>query len=455
MQGKWKKLATATVASAIIAAQAVMQVAAAGGTIDADMSTKIPVLRVAVPTKMAVSVNEFQMADAGSQVYSDEFTMKNLSEIPVSVKVTSTATLGTGVTLVGTRAEAETSTDADNPAMWLTAVAAVAKTGNTLEYAAGDDKTVGALAGTEANATAFTTGDSGSTAVQNFYLQKAEDATYKGIVGAEAEDIGGADFYELTSLDNDDDNAAGAAALAEEKDIYIASTAPVAGTPQALTKIAKGTAAADITWSAGNVAYSIAAAPSADATDVANAAKLYLYVDSATEAAGDEAAFRYAGALSSAKTSWSSANDLKGIEIVYDITGIPSPTYDEIAGTDGSNLTYGYKAEAGATAVAGTKIAKGDGTQISGGAAIATRFQSTAGTQFQFDVSSVDLTDLEVTKIVIDDDEYEFTSSVNSAAGASANSDGKLYAIKNFTASTVSKIELYYGDKYIVTWTIS
>lgn len=452
MQGKWKKLTTATVASAIIAAQAVMQVAAAGGTIDADMSTKIPVLRVKVPTKMAVSVNEFQMEDVGSQVYSDEFTMKNLSEIPVSVEVTSTATLGTDVTLVGTRAEAETSTDTVSPAMWLAAVAAIQDNGGKLEYAEGDDVTVGALDGAEANATTFTSGDSGITAVQNFYLQKAENAEYTGIVGAEAKDIGGADFYELTALTNGSDDADGAAVLAKDKDIYIASTAPVAGTPQSLTKVAKGTAAAGITWPTSGVAYSIAASPAADATDAGNAAKLYLYVDSATAAAGDAAAFRYAGALSSAKTSWST-DDLKGIKIVYDITGIPSPTYDEIAGDDGNGLTYGYRATA--KAVAGTKIAKGDGTQISGGAAVATRFKGTAGTQFQFDVSSVDLTDLEVTKIVIDGSEYEFTSSANAAAGASANSDGKVYAIKGFTADTVSKVALYYGDKYIVTWTIS
>ena len=38
-------------------------------------------------------------------------------------------------------------------------------------------------------------------------------------------------------------------------------------------------------------------------------------------------------------------------------------------------------------------------------------------------------------------------------------SDGKVYTIKGFTASTVAEIQFYYGDvsgdKYIVTWSIS
>ncbi len=350
MQGKWKKLTTATVASAIIAAQAVMQVAAAGGTIDAEMSTKIPVLRVAVPTKMAVSVNEFQMGDAGSQVYSDEFTMKNLSEIPVNVKVTSTASLGAGVTLVGTRAEAEASTDATSPAMWLSAVAAVAKTGTTLEYTTESDKTVGALAGTEDNATAFTTGDSGSTAVQNFYLKQATAATYKGSIGNETSDIGsGADYYKLTLASPASDDDAGVAALAATKDIYIAKAGAIAAnTPQELIKVEKGTAAADITanWTAStSKAYELETEPTDYATVKADSANSYLYIDTATApTSGDVAAFRYAGALSSAKSGWSSTDDLKGIEIVYDITGISGPAYDDIAGSDGSGLTYGYKA---------------------------------------------------------------------------------------------------------------
>lgn len=53
MKVRSKKVLSAAVVSAILAAQTLMPVAAAGGTIDADMSTKSPILRVAVPTKMA------------------------------------------------------------------------------------------------------------------------------------------------------------------------------------------------------------------------------------------------------------------------------------------------------------------------------------------------------------------------------------------------------------------
>lgn len=348
MQGKWKKAAAGAAAGAIIAAQAMMHVAAAGGSINADMSTKIPVLRVVVPTSMAVSVNEFQMGDAGSQVTSGEFDMKNLSEIPVNVKVTSTATLGSGVTLVGTRAAAAESTDEEHPAMWLAAVAAVNKNGSTYEYAAtGDDKTIAALGGMESNATAFVTGDDGKgKAIQNFYLDEATAAAYKAIASADAEAIGsGADFYKLTKLSPASDDAAGAAALAADKDIYVVGGTPVDGIAQEITKVNKGTAAADITWTASaSEAYSLADEATSLSDVKTDTTGVYMYIDSATEDANGVAAFRYAGALSAAKSGWSTT-ELSAITIAYDITAIPSPTYDEIAGADGSGLTYGYKAE--------------------------------------------------------------------------------------------------------------
>lgn len=343
MQRKWQKATTAAVAGALMASQVLMQVSAAGGTIDADMSTKKPVIRVVVPTKMEVAVNEFEMGDS-SQITSETFTMKNVSEIPVNVKVTSTATLGTGVTLVSTKSAAQDSTDATNPAMWLVAAAAVADNSGTLEYVGGDatDKTVAALTGTEANVTAFETKEGATTAVQNFYLGAATAATYKGIFGNETADIGnGADYYELTGVTPATDDAAGVAKLAETQDVYIAATAIAANAPQALTRVAKGTAAAGITWTAStSQAYTIGAAPVAYDTVKADSAKSYLYIDTATTGTGDAAAFRYAGALSSAKSGWSTT-DLSAIEIQYDITGITTTSYSEMA----DDLTYGYKGE--------------------------------------------------------------------------------------------------------------
>ena len=180
--------------------------------------------------------------------------------------------------------------------------------------------------------------------------QKSSDFAFKGITGAEVDaektaataTVGGADFYELTALSNAGDDAAGAAALAADKDIYINSTAPAGGAPVTLTKVAKGTAAGSITWTAGDKAYAIADAPTAAASLINT--KSYLYIDNATTAAGDAAAFRYIGALSEAKSGWSTT-DLSGITLTYDIIGISGSAYDGIAGADGKGLTYGYKKE--------------------------------------------------------------------------------------------------------------
>ncbi len=343
MQRKWKKATSATVAGAIIAAQALMQVSAAGGTINAEMSTKSPILRVQVPTKMAVAVNEFEMGDTGSQVSSDKFDMKNLSEIPVNVKVTSTAELGANVALVSTREAAQSSTDTAKPAMWLAAVAAV---NNTPEYATGTDKTIGGVTGSEDNATAFGAKDTNnkSKAVQSFYLQAATAAQYKAAIGDATGDIGaGADFYALTEISGLTD-AASATAAAADKDIYVIKdgTAPSGTTAVAIAKIDAGATVGAGDWTDNtSKAYSVAAAPTAFATVAADSSGIYLYVDSATTATGDAASFRYAGALSTAKSGWSSTDDLKGIEIKYDITGISATAYGDVE----DDLTYGFKAE--------------------------------------------------------------------------------------------------------------
>lgn len=345
MSKKSKKAASAVALSVILAAQSLMSVSAAGGSITADMSTKSPVIRVEVPTKMAVSVNEFEMGDTGSQITSGVFTMKNMSEIPVKVNVSSEATVGANTVLVATKKAAQDSTDAAKPAMWLAAVAAIKDNSGTLEYTTATDKTVGGLAGTEDNSTAFGTKDASnkSKAVQNFYLQAATGATYEGIFGGEvaAAGIGGADFYELEEITTVN-NAATAATAAATQDIYI-GTAPAANTPSTLTKVEKGTAESSITWSGSPKAYKLKDAPTKEA-DLA-ASTPYLYIKNATApASGGAAAFRYAGALSGAKLGWSTT-DLVSITITYDIVGISSTAYTDVAKADGSGLAYGFKAD--------------------------------------------------------------------------------------------------------------
>ena len=366
MKVRSKKVLSAAVVSAILAAQTLMPVAAAGGEITANMSTMSPVLRVQVPTKMAVAVNEFEKGDTGSQVSSDEFTMKNLSEVPVNVKVTSEAEVGAAIELVSTKEAAKASTAKDKPAMWLAAAAAVKDNSGTLEYlATGTDKKAGALTGKEDNATAFGKKDATnkSKAVQNFYLKEATAIVYKGVTGKDAKkdvedaskNIGlGADYYKLTEIQKGGASItaqADATAAAASQDIYIVASAPADGTPAAITKVEKGGTAPS---SGIGKVYSIESTPVADVSAVTDS-DLFLYIDSATApAAGDEAAFRYVGALSQAKSGWSSTDDLKGIKIKYDISAISETAYKAVAKDDGSGLTYGYKAESSKISITST-----------------------------------------------------------------------------------------------------
>lgn len=340
MQRKWQKMATAAAAGMLIASQVMMQASAAGGTINVDVTTKTPVLRVVVPTTIAVSVDEFEMVDEGSQIYSSEFTMKNVSESPVKVNVTSTATLGTGVTLVSTKEAAKNSKAAE---MWLAAVAAVGGDAtNGFEYALEDIDGAGTGIGaaTASNATAFTTKDNASKAVQDFYLANATSAQYKAMVGGDIDTVindsspEGADFYKLTAVA---DQTALNAALAVG-DIYTVGTKPTSGSSQAITVVTKGSTA---TYAA-DTQYTIADTPTAYTAAKADAGGIYLWIDAATPASGDEAAFRYAGVLSSAKDGWTKT-DLSKIVIAYDIAAISTSAYGEMA----DELKYGYKVATG------------------------------------------------------------------------------------------------------------
>ena len=354
MKVRSKKVLSAVVVSAILAAQTLMPVAAAGGTIESTVTTTSPVLRVNVPTKLAVSVNEFEKGDKGSQITSGEFTMKNLSEIPVKVSVSSEAVLGTNTVLVSTKAATkETPTDATKYEMWLAAVAAVKDNSGKLEYATGDKTTVEGLEGTEGNITVFETKDSKSTASQDFYLAAAENSSYKALskedtkkegVAATAT-IGGADFYALTLASAT--TAADVAALAATQDLYMSAAEPTDGTAVSLTKIVKGTVEGDITtagFTATSKIYTVATTPTAY-DDLNTAALPHMYIDNATAKAGDAAAFRYIGALSTAKSGWSAAQNLSKVNIAYTIVGISDTAYTDVAGDDGKGLTYGYKAE--------------------------------------------------------------------------------------------------------------
>ena len=289
-----KKILSTVVASALAATtMAVPVMAADGGNIDVPVTTKTAVIRVQVPTKMDISVNQFEMGDGGSQIYSTPFDMINRSEIPVKISVTSTAELKATTKLVGTKADAESSKTEGE--VWMAVAAETAAD----SYADGAATAIKDLTDENKNVTSFVQGTDADaakgTANQTFYMDKSGTMKYKLLNSNEAAaDIEYAQFYELTLQ-----TVAGAdalAALIAENDVYVAAGAAADG--QDLTKEAKGTAH---TYDAGEKYYT--AALEATAKGDVDSTKLYVYGngDAATDGV---AAFRYIGKLSGAQETW-------------------------------------------------------------------------------------------------------------------------------------------------------
>lgn len=335
---KNKKLVSTVVTGALVATMA-MPVMAESGHVDVDLTTKTAVLRVQVPTSMNVAVNQFEMGDTGSQIYSNAFEMENKSEIPVKVNVTSTASVKSGHKLLDTKAAAEASTTAGEA--WM-AVAAQTSDGKYIEGGKG----IADLSEADDNVTSFINEKTNQT----FYLEKSGTMAYKLLNANEsAADIEYAEFYELTAetISGGDDAAKQAAlnALVKDNDVYVAAAAAADG--QALTKVAKGSTT-EHPYSGTEVYYT--AATEATAKGSITASNLYVYGDgttsSNTAATTVKAAFRYIGKLSEAQESWSK-EDISKIVVSYDILGVKQSQYDEIAGVTAgttSALTYGlYK----------------------------------------------------------------------------------------------------------------
>lgn len=337
---KSKKILSAAVASALVAAQMAMPVMAAEENgFDVTVTTKTPVIRVVVPTTLEVAVNQFGMGDAGSQIYSSPFVMENKSQVPVRVNVTSTATLGAGTKLVGTKAAAEAS--AAQGEAWLAVAAQTAADTYTDGSTAFAD-----LTEENNNVTAFAQ-KSGATASagQTFYLAESSAMAYKLLAANEdATDIKYAQFYQLipVSFTGTDDTAKGneLKALVAEKDVYSVVTANVSNPGETVTCISKGTAS--VTYANTNTYYT-ASITTALPEDVNNTThtELYVYGDGTTDATDGKAAFRYIGALSGAQETWTK-DDISKISVRYNITGVEEAKYDSIYASD---CTYGlYKA---------------------------------------------------------------------------------------------------------------
>lgn len=320
-----KKLLSTVVATALAATMAMPVMAADGGSFDVTVTTKTPVIRVVVPTTMNVAVNQFEMGDAGSQIYSNEFKMENKSEIPVKMTVTSTATIPDTTTLVETKAAATSSTIAGEA--WL-AVAAQTSDGKYIEE---NGKTINDVTEASANVTTF----KDKKAEQTYYLNASSTMAYKLLNANEsAADIQYAQFYELTekTLTANKEDEELAAAL-KEKDIYTVASASVAD-GAALTKFTSNES-----YATGNKYYEAAQTPTAK--ESIDATKLYVYGDGTVDTAG-KAAFRYIGKLSGKQETWTDT-DLSKISVAYNIVGVQQNDYNALASESGA-LTYGlYK----------------------------------------------------------------------------------------------------------------
>lgn len=362
MKTKCKKLMSAAVVSAIIAAQTLMPVSAAGNTgkIESVISTKTPILRVQVPTSMAIAVDEFTSSGDDSQISSAEFAMENKSEIPVKVTVESTLDYDkTKVSLALTKASIEDSTKDE---AW---VAAVAMTADGIYKADGTSAGVD-LAGTEDNVSTF----GGSSKVkQSFYL-KETTTSLKFIKGdgtdlpkqIKAADLGFAQAYKLTQQAAALSDQAALEALVAADDVYYINTTTfgtVADT-NAIKLIEKGGTVVAADFNATYTYYTVADADKVGVVlgELGDAVKtdnsVYVYTDATAHADG-KAGFRYIGALSGHKTGWSN-EDLKKVTINYTITGLPTTVYTEAAANNG--LKYGYKKDDTLTFADGVITAK-------------------------------------------------------------------------------------------------
>lgn len=325
-----KKFLSAAVVSALAAAQMVMPVMAEGGSFDVNVDTKTPIIRVVVPTSMQIAVNQFEMGDAGSQIYSSDFDMENKSQIPVKVTVTSTATLKSGNSLLESKADVATAAAGE---AWL---AMASKTGAS-SYASGSATALADLTEANDNVTTFVQ-DGATTAIaeQKFYLKQPGTMAYQLLnANQSASKIEYAQFYKLTpetvSAQADFDT------LHAAKDLYVGTGA--ATNDQALDFAAKGDSTV---YAAGKVYYSVATAPTAKSAIADNHTDLYVYSNATTDAAG-KAGFRYIGKLSGAQETWTK-DDITKVNVAYDIVGVEGTRYTAIAGESG--FSYGRRKSA-------------------------------------------------------------------------------------------------------------
>lgn len=336
---KGKKLVSVLTAGALAATMAMPVFAADGGEVNVDVTTKTGILRVEVPTTLAVAVDQFETTTTGTQIHSEEFKIANKSEVNVKVNVTSTATVKDSVALAAKRGDVATATAAGGTA-WL-AVAAK-KSASNYEASSGND-TFANLNEAAENVTTFAKNGTATTAAQTFYLKKgtAGSAAYKALkptADGKDNDVSYAQFYKLTELSTQPSDDTTLQTAVNANDVYVIASADLtAPNGKTVTKIAKGETITS-TWASGDKYYTMADTATSKAD--LKAADIYIYGELTKDASGADAAFRYIGELSPNKALWD-ATDISHINIAYTIQGLPQSTYDDATG-DG--MVYGlYK----------------------------------------------------------------------------------------------------------------
>lgn len=449
-----KKLLTAAIATALVAAQVVMPVAAAdGGTVEVDVTTKTAVLQVIVPTKLSVAVDPMEMSDSGTQIYSDTFSILNQSEVPVRVDIKSTVTLKDDSMRLLPKKSDVSGASAAAGQVWM-GVAAQTSAGKFIEEAGKD---IGDLTEASANVTTFTqkmTGEGEDAALgkegeaaQVFYLKAGKDDTEFKMLNANEKVDKALTYTQYRELTPETvANQSALDILLVDKDVYVATAA--AEDEQPLEKVEKG---GTHSWD-GDEKYYTADDNVTAAKDIAdNHTVLYVYGGrTAADETDGKAAFRYVGALSTAQLAWSD-DDIQKIDIEYTIVGVKGSDYDTMK-TKG-DIAYGLYAPVPPvpTEITGVKITDATGTKTYNTAdGLASRIKS-YGITFVVGEDDPDLSELTATKIVIDNKEYTFTKSEATAA----NSDKKVYTLNGFTASSAKVIEVHYGSDYIIKYTLS
>lgn len=328
-----KKLLSTAIATALAVSTMAMPVMAAGesGSIDVDLTTKTGVLRVEVPTAMAIAVDQFEIAHTGAQIQSGEFDMVNKSEMAVKVDVTSTATLGTGITLVSSTNAASTSTGDE---AWLAVAAKTAS--DSYDDGKTDSKTETLYDLTDANSNVKTFGGTENNAKQTFYLGKGSGSAAYALAIPDTNNkasVSYAQFYKLTSIATQPTSDDELQEAVNEGDVYVVAATDNAKDKAVVTKIAKGATVSASTFANTNTYYTADAEP---ATTLSNSEK-YVYASMGT--AGEAAGFTYVGKLSNAKETWTK-DDIKKINIAYTIKGVTGTKFNEVK----DDCTYGlYK----------------------------------------------------------------------------------------------------------------